>query len=246
MRGKLHLIAVGSIIGSALAIPTPYPSYLNSTVPSGFEIRVASANPRLKNRNVQLIDNPSDSAAPQLAGIDPWSPVAPLQLRNGVLYSENRTEGGQLYNLGPVLYLRNTTTTNSTSLAEVYFANQTQGTPPTADFELVNVSNDAEYNLYHRITATGIINGFCACELNGSYQLFYYTYTGKIPNFGANCDYVAIQVDPSPLQLIKRLMTPSADNCGTIDNAYVSTQQDEVALGGSSLIEVRNTGEAEP
>jgi hypothetical protein len=222
-----HLIAIASFAGSAMAVPSPYPGYLNSTVPSGFEIRVASANPRLNNRNVQLIANSSDSSAPQLAGIDPWSPVALLQLRNGVVYSENRTEEGQLYDLGPVLYLRNTTTTHTTSLAEVYFANQTQGTPPTADFELVNVSNDAEYNLYHRITATGIINGFCACDQNGFYQLFYYTYTGKVPNFGANCVYVAIQVCLIYRQLTQMLMRLSADYRGTVDNAYVSTQQDE-------------------
>lgn len=188
------LITLFSIAASTTGAPvtsSPYPGSLNTTTPSGFEIRVYStANPLLNNRNIQLLE----SDGKQLAVIDPWSPVLLLEMRDGVLYSENRTDDGILYDLGPVAHLQNLTTTKTSSLQEFYFANQTASTPATTDFELINVSNDAEYNLYHHINRDFVVNGFCACRRSGYYQLLYYTYVGEIPNFGPECEYVAVQV----------------------------------------------------
>ena len=185
MRFSRFLILPCALAAGAVAAPvaprtaSPYPGQLNDTTPSGFEIRVASArNPQLNNRNVQLRADPADATA-HLAVVDPWSP-------------------GLLYDLGPVAYLKNATTTATWSLQELYFANQTDATPPTAGFQLTDVSSDAEYNLYHLLEQTGVVNGFAACDRDGYYQLYYYTYTGPVPDFGSGCDFVAVQVRIEP------------------------------------------------
>jgi hypothetical protein len=156
---------------------------------------VRSNNPLTNGRNIQLrgVDDPK---AAQIAVVDATSPVLLAQLRGGIMYTQNRTENNILYDLGPASGLKNVSTTPTQSLQEFFFVNATDASPATGDFELVNVSQDAQYNLYHEIHIDRVVNGFAACQKEGYWQLFYYTYSGSQPIFGSDCEYVGVQVWP--------------------------------------------------
>jgi hypothetical protein len=50
------------------------------------------------------------------------------------------------------------------------------------------------YGLYQKV-ASGWVNGFIICDMGEEvYQLFYYEYTGLIPDFGETCEFVMLQV----------------------------------------------------
>lgn len=83
---------------------------------------------------------------------------------------------------------------NQTSTAASVF-NQT-----SHQWYLLGGGHTAAYGLYQQVPA-GWVNGFIICSMDDGeyYQLFYYEYMGLIPNFGSECEFVALEVSVADL-----------------------------------------------
>ena len=183
---------------SSAACPYNYPVTLNNTEShNGLIFTIASNNPITKNRAVQLRNAPSSYGKNvQVAAIDATSPVLLGQLKGGAVYSENRSDVNQLYDLGPTGSLVKVAdnapagTENATRYAFEFSQKKT----PAKKFYLEAPSEDGTYGLYHSVP-NGIANGFILCEQDKGtwYQLYYNTYVQNPPN-RPGCEYVGVRV----------------------------------------------------
>ncbi|MCJ1328198.1 hypothetical protein MMC10_004874 [Thelotrema lepadinum] len=194
----ISIVAISAALPSAAAPTTTsfsYPYELNTTAPDAFYLHIASANPLIDGRNVQLRQT-NGKGSPQIVVVDATSPVLQAKMENGVIYSENRTLENQLYDLGPVSHLKNVSTTISSSLQEFYFQNATSTTKATGNFMLELIGSNAVYGLYHKVPLE-VVNGFIICQKGDYWQLYYNTYLQTPPNYDA-CEYVGVQGTIAP------------------------------------------------
>jgi len=103
------------------------------------------------------------------------------------------------YLLGGVGGLRNVTSNSTLSAQSFIFRNETNSAAEvfqetSRGWYLVGGGHSATYGLYQRVPS-GFVNGFIICEMDDEiYQLFYYEFTGSIPDFGDECEFIALQV----------------------------------------------------
>jgi hypothetical protein len=105
------------------------------------------------------------------------------------------------YLLGGVGGLRNVTSDSTLSAQSVIFRNENTTSTAAEVFQqtsqgwyLLGGGHSATYGLYQRVPS-GLVNGFIICEMDDEiYQLFYYEYTGLSPDFGDECEFIALQV----------------------------------------------------
>ena len=184
---------------SAAAVPThpssalsSYPESLNTTSKyTAYHLYVISSDPYTNGQNIQLYDAGNGT---QIAVVDQGSPVLQARFSNGVLHSEGYTTSNTIYNLGPVAHLRNQTSTNSSSLQELYFSNTTK---PDAGWSLEDPSSDAVYRLFHQ-EPLGVVNGFLICDTGTYFQVYYNTYLTSPPDY-YGCEFVGIGVSSQEL-----------------------------------------------
>jgi len=105
------------------------------------------------------------------------------------------------YLLGGVGGLRNVTSNSTLSAQSFIFRNENETATAAEVFQetshgwyLIGGGHSANYGLYQRVPS-GYVNGFIICEMDDEiYQLFYYEYAGLLPDFGDECEFIALQV----------------------------------------------------
>jgi len=103
------------------------------------------------------------------------------------------------YLLGGIGGLYNVTSNSTVSAQSFIFRNGTTSAAPvfkesSREWYLLGGGHSPVYGLYQKVPS-GWINGFIICEMGKKeYQLFYYEYTGLIPDFGEGCEFVMLQV----------------------------------------------------
>ena len=194
-----NVVALLLAIKTALAVappaatctPSSYPFTLNSTTPSAVYITISSYDAFTNGRNIQLRQT-GGKGSPQIAVIDATSPVLWAEQRNGIIYTQNKTDENIRYDLGPVSHLKTVSTIGQSTLQELYFQNATASNKATGGFILEFPTQDAIYSLYHA-SPLNAADGWVICNKTDYWQLFYYTYFDNGPTF-PGCDFIGLQV----------------------------------------------------
>jgi hypothetical protein len=186
----LQILGIGLLtLIRSVATQCSYPTELNSTDPTSFYINVFSFDNSFYNgRNLQL----RNVNGKQVVVVDATSPVLLTQLRDGIFYSQGYDISNTPYDLGPVSYLQNVTSTKSYSKQEFYFQNATKTHKATNGFQFEIPSESAVYQLYHQV-GNDIVNGWIICQQKDYWQLFYYTYLSNPGPLGS-CNFIALRV----------------------------------------------------
>ena len=112
----------------------------------------------------------------------------------------------ETYLLGCVGGLRNVTSNSTLSAQSFIFGIETESAAEVSQqtsrgWYLVGGGHSATYGLYQRVPS-GLVNGFIICEMDDEmYQLFYYEFTGSIPDFGDECEFIALQVSQGRVRI---------------------------------------------
>ena len=180
----------GNLSSYSTSLPVPtctsfyYPAVLNTTAPQAFYLHVSSSNPLTSGRQLQL----RTVNGTQIVVVDARSPVLWVKLVDGVIHSDGHTDENQPYDLGPMAFLRNVSSTATSSLQEFCFKNSTA---TDNGFQLFSFGA-ALYGLYHQ-EPLEVVNGFVICDKRDYSQVFYNTYIEEPPAY-PDCEFVGIQV----------------------------------------------------
>lgn len=181
---------------ASAACPTPYyPVRLNDTsfVGSGLYLHVRANNPAYDGHNIQLR---STTAGTSFVAVDTESPVLAAELRNGTIHATGRDLSNNIYDLGPIGLLTNTTGVGNAQRFAFNFANASAARPADNEWYLQGLGNDGSYGLYHT-SPLNIVNGFMICPSTASgtagYEVFYYEYESTPGDLGS-CESIGLQV----------------------------------------------------
>ncbi|RYP75198.1 hypothetical protein DL771_002523 [Monosporascus sp. 5C6A] len=192
-----------NVLAASSLCPFNYPSELNNTESgNGLVFTIASNNPVINNRAVQLRPNPFFEGG-FFCGIDAQSPVLLANFREGGFYSQARNQINQLYDLGPTGYLNQRDGNNGTTRFSFAFANATQW-PGEVDkaWMLTAGSSTGTYSLFHDVDE-GLVNGFLICEAeidleNGPWYQLFYTTSSDSPGDFPGCESVGLSTTVAP------------------------------------------------
>lgn len=185
---------------SSAQCPFNCPVNLNTTESqNGLIFTIASNNRLTKNRAIQFRSvtpsyNSNVSSPAQVAAIDSTSPVLLGKFWNGALYSENRSDVNQLYDLGPTAALKLVAEDASGANVSRWAVEFAQTKTLDNEFYLLAPTDDGTYGWYHE-GPTEHVNGFilCAQDEDSWYQLFYQSYV-QTPPEAPGREYAGVRV----------------------------------------------------